>query len=334
MSAVSACGEDGEPFVPPPPAEIGSARVTWRIESTAGAPIACSELGIETTMVLFGGKQVIVPCGQPEEAVFENLLPDRYSVIVQLRRVGSGFFDEQVANVVVVADQQATAEFVFEYDRTSGTGGGLSLAWTIDGEDPVDACSAVGGARVRVTSRPGSREDFRAEVPCTDGSVVVEDLPAGTYGVLFQLLDADDAIVATASLVSVEVFSGEISVPLPVSFTTGVVQRATFFAAWTVNSTTAAAGCVAADAETMIIKAFPDNVIVPTLTATVACTAGQVTVSDVVPGPRRHRITFQLFRGLTSTPPLPVIVTSTTVRDVYFARGETSSVSVNLRSLQ
>jgi hypothetical protein len=285
-------------------------------------------------MVLFGGKQAIVPCGQPEEAVFENLLPDRYSVIVQLRRVGSGFFDEQVANVVVVANEQATADFVFEYDRTMGTGGALSLAWTIDGDDPSVACASIGGARVRVTSRPGSREDFRAEVDCEDGEVLVEDLPAGTYGVLFQLLGANDSIITTASIVSVEVFSGDVSVPTAVTLTTGTVARSTFFASWTVNSTVAASGCVSVDADTLIIKAFPDSITVPTLTATVACTAGQVRVPNVTPGPRRHRVTFQLYRGLTSMPPLPVLVTSTTVRDIYFARGETASVSVDLRSLQ
>jgi hypothetical protein len=113
-------------------------------------------------------------------------------------------------------------------------------------------------------------------------------------------------------------------------FTSGPVERSELFAEWTVNGTTAAAGCAELEADTVFVRAFPDQENVATVTATSACDAGSVRITGVPPGVRRHRVAVILYSGFMSVPPIPQQVTSTTVRDIVFLRGETSTVSVDL----
>lgn len=328
VGALAACGSDGPKFVPPPPAAIGSARVVWRIETPSGAPATCTEVGLESAEVLLGGAPKTVTCGEPEEATFDNLTEGRYAAIVRLKKLGTAVFAEQATNVQVVGGKTTTATVTFSYDPMMGTTGSLLLGWTIDGEDPLTACARVNGATVHVSELSGSRAPFSADVDCRDGEVQLDDLPAGRYGALLLLRDQSGLTINTATVLDVDVVSRETSVPAPAQFRTGTPVLAKLLTEWTVNGVDAATGCAAAGTDIVLVKAIPQpNGMVAAVTATVACSAGRFLAEDVQPGTRPHRVVFQLYENFAT---FPHVVTSTTVENVRFTRGQTSTVSVDL----
>lgn len=327
----SACGEDGTQHVPPPPAAVGSVRVTWSIATTSGEAISCGALGAERAQVLLGGKEVFVPCGEAEEAIFDNLTPGRYPVIVRLLRLGTAVLLEEATNTVVAGDApRAEVAVRFTFDPNLGTSGDLVVRWRLDDAPASSACAAAGGETVLVEDLPGSRAELSATAPCTAGQVTFTGIPAGDYGILLILRDAAGATLFTASIPMVQVPSGDVARPQEVPFLTGGIERARLHAEWTVNGTVAAAGCDAAGADAVFLRAYPDRETVATVTATAACADGRITLADVPPGPRRHRVFFQLYSGYFTDPPLPRLLTSTSALDVLFLRGQTSSVSVDL----
>ena len=73
---------------------------------------------------------------------------------------------------------------------------------------------------------------------------------------------------------------------------------------------------------------------VATYSASAACSLGEIRAGGIAPGPLPHRIVFQLYQDFFTTPPIPMLLTSTTVQPYFFYRGETTTVSVNLDTMQ
>lgn len=316
---------------PPPTVLTGSARVTWKIlRSGTSEEIECGNVRVESAAVSVGAQAVGVNCGDEQALVFEGLIAGRFPVIVQLRTLGGRVTYERRDNVIVVAGGQVDIEVIFEIDPDAATKGSVVVEWQIDREEAATGCPRIGGNTVRVTDLPGSIATVLATAPCADGTLTLPDLRPGLYGFFLELFDADNTKIAVTSISLVEVEPGETATPDVASFITELGERARLFAQWTIDSTVAAAGCASANADAIILRGFPGNENVATITATAACSAGSLTVEDVAPGLRRHRIVLQLYRDYFTLPPLPVLLTSTIVRDVIFDAGATSTVSVDL----
>jgi hypothetical protein len=327
LVAGAACGGDQPMNNPPPPPVVGSARVTWKIQTPAGDAVDCADLGIEDALVSMAGREAVVPCGQEQVAVFDNLIAQRYPVVVKLRILGgSGVRLEAASNVVVEGGKQADVDVTLTYDPIVGDRGRLLIRWRIDNEPAATGCTRAGGATVVVQELPGSRSELDNQAPCTDGQLQFDDIPAGSYGVLVTLRDASGATITSNAISSVDVRPGDVTMPPELSLFTDAADRSRMFARWTINGTDPATGCGMVNADDVILRAFPESEFVATFTATVACTAGQVNVEDIPPGIREHRVSFQLVGDLTG------VLTSTTVYDVLFLRGQTATVAVDLRT--
>jgi hypothetical protein len=331
--AALSCG--GDTIVePPPPTTVGSARISWRLVSNQGMPVSCNEIRIESAAVSIGRETEIVACGEEMSVVFADLLQQRYPVIVELRTLGSAVAYQTSGNVVVEGGKEATLELTFEIDLLNALSGSAEISWRIDDTPAAQGCSPVDGQTVRITELDGSIADVDVTAACAAGMHTIEMMQPGLYGLRLELIDSTGSRITLSSISSLEVKPGEVTQPTQVEFATMAVERATVYASWTVNgASTATAACAAVDADTVVVKAFPGNEMIATLTASAACDRGFIRAEDVLPGSGPHRVVFQLYTGLASVPPIPAILTSTTVYDVILRAGETSSVSANLRTM-
>lgn len=330
---VAGCSDDGPTMEPPPTVLSGSARIVWTIRRISnGEAIRCQDINIESAAVSVGGEPAIVPCGEEQAVLFENLLAQRFPVIVELRTLNGRLAYQRRDNVIVEGGKQVELEIVFEIDPVDTTKGSTAIVWAIDDEPASVGCERVGGATVRVTDLPGSIEPVVATAPCADGTVTIDGMRPGQYGFFLELFDAANGRIAVTSIGFVQVTAGEIATPDEVAFITQFSERARLFASWTVNSSVATAGCLDAGADAVIVRAFPEQELIATVTASSACSAGSLRVVEVPASTRPHRVIFQLYSGYFAMPPLPILLTSTIVRNVLFLRGETSSVAADLRS--
>jgi hypothetical protein len=335
---VHGCGGKGGSGVKPDAGDAlltGSVKVTWSIVSPRGDAVSCSDLGIVKASAQVGGTPIFVDCGQEQVARFDQLMPDNYPVIVQLFKIEDTYFTEMLGNVRVNAGEEATASFTFTIDPQMGMTGGLTIRWRINDEPAATGCAHVNGATVRVQALPGSKGDFESSGPCTDGKISVDGLQAGDYGVLLALADAQGTVIANSQIPRVTVASAMTAMPNEVAFVTRMLEQAKIHALWTVNGMSAATSSVCMQAGTgVVVKAFPlDNTGVVTYTASTACTNGQVQSDRVPPGTKPHRVVFELYQDLFSTPPIPILLTSTEAKPFFFIRGMTTTVSVDLKTM-
>jgi hypothetical protein len=331
---------DAGPIATDGGSQTGSAKVTWNIVSPKGDAVSCAQVNIASFRVTLIGQPMVVPCGQTQEAEFTNLLPDRYAVTVELLTADMAAVDDQITNVVVTAGQEIATNLTFTRDPLLGQEGGLQIRWRIDSDPASTGCARIGGTAVTVQDMPGSIASFEVSQPCSVGTASVAMLQAGDYGVLLTLSDATGMRLATASIGRVTVMPGMTAMPAEVPFLTGTVQTARIHATWNVNTaSSAAAGCQHAGADGIVIAAFPLGQEVATFSTSVACDLGQLRLGSIPPGPMPQRILFQLYQDFFTTPPIPMLLTSTTVmsdqtgQPFFFVRGETTTVSVDLKTM-
>lgn len=332
LLAAGACG--GDTIVePPPPTLIGSARVSWAMVSTAGAPLTCSDIRIDNAAISVGGETKVVNCGDAMSVAFDGLLASRYPVIIELRTLGTGVAYETRGNVVVEGGKEATLELTFTIDLNNALNGAALISWRIDDTPAAQGCAGVDGQTVRITDLDGSIAEVDVSAPCTDGQVMISMMRPGAYGLRLELIDSTGSRVTVSSIETLNVKAGETTTPLQVELITMPLTRAKLYASWTVNGTAAVAGCAAVNADAVVVKAFPEDETVPSVTATSACDRGFILADRVPPGGRPHRVVFQLYTGFSTVPPIPAVLTSTIVYGIIFRAGETSSVSADLRSM-
>lgn len=330
----ASCGGDGTMMVDPPDTTVGSARVSWSLMSTTGTPVSCADLRIDNAAISIGRETKLVGCGEEMSVVFENLLAQRYPVIIELRTLGSGVAFQTRGNVVVAGGAETPIALTFEIDLMNAFNGSAVIGWRIDDNNAAQGCSNVDGESVRITDLEGSIAEVDVTAPCTEGQVTIAMLKPGFYGLRLELIDSTGTRVAVSSIQSMEVKAGEVARPNQVEFVTMLSERARLFASWTLNGVASStAACAALDADAVIVKAFPETELIASVTATAACSAGFISADRVPPGVRPHRVVFQLYTGFSTNPPIPAVLTSTIVRDIVFRAGETSSVAADLRTM-
>lgn len=327
----AACGDD--PVVePPPPSTMGSALITWEIRSTSGEPLNCTDIDIDRADVSIGGEKVPIQCGETMSQLFDGLLQGRFPVIVELITLGSSTAFTATGNVVVEGGKQATLHLVFEINLSNVSTGSALVRWRIDEEPASFGCGLVDGVTVKITELAGSISEVDATSPCSNGNITLTNLRPGGYGLLLELIDSTGSRITVNSVNMLDINAGETAMPAEVVLITQTRPRAALLAQWTVNSSVATTGCEAVNADTVVVKAFPDDEVVPTLTATAACEAGSVFYDGIIAGMRFHRVVYQLYSGVNMEPPIPQLLTSTTVREIAFREGQTSTVTVDLRT--
>lgn len=326
----SACGGKATKPAPEPPAAIGSARITWRILSSSGDPQTCAELGVDSAVVSLGGKGVTVMCGQEQVALFDNLVAQRYPVIVQLLKLRTSVFREMRGNVEVQGGKEATLDVVFRSDPMTHTGS-LSLRWTVNSQPAAIGCEAVGGAIVFIQDTGESIDHLNREVPCTAGETTFDGLRPGTYGVILSLKDADGTRIAANAVDRITVRDGQVTALPEISLAGATLPTARLLARWTVSGTTAARGCAAISADAVVITATPVDSSIAALTASVACTLGQVRIDPAPAASHPYRVALELYRDFFTPPPhFPTRLAFEIVPLVAFVRGQTATVSADL----
>lgn len=333
-AVTGSCGGDDPPTEVPPDTTVGSARVTWSLISTTGDPVSCTDLRIDNAAISIGRETKLVACGEEMSVVFDNLLQQRYPVIIELRTLGSGVAYQTSGNVVVAGGVETPVALTFEIDLMNAFNGSALITWRIDDNNAAQGCSNVDGETVRITDLEGSIAEVDVSAACSEGQATIAMLKPGLYGLRLELIDSTGMRVAVSSIQSMEVKAGEVARPLQVEFVTMLVERARLFASWTLNgAASSTAACAALDADAVVIKAFPETELIASVTATAACSAGSISAGRVPPGVRPHRVVFQLYTGLSTNPPIPAVITSTIVRGIIFRAGETSSVSADLSTM-
>ncbi len=315
-----------------PPPTIGSARITWELISTSGDPIDCAELALDRADVSIGAEKVPVVCGEDMSLVFDGLLQGRFPVIVELITLGSSTAFTKTGNVLVEGGKESTLHLVFEISLENATTGSAVIRWRINDEPARIGCSLVGGSIVRITEISGSIANVDITSACADGTVTLTMMRPGAYGLLLELIDSTGSRITVNSVNMLDVKAGQTATPDEVELITETRPRAALLARWTVNSSVAAFGCEDVMADTVVVKAFPDDEILPTLTASAACNVGEIFAGNIIVGMRFHRVVYQLYSGVSTEPPIPVLLTSTTVREIAFREGQTSTVTANLRT--
>lgn len=326
-----ACGGGKAPAPPLPPSVVGSARVTWSLISTTGTPLSCQQARVIKAKVSVGGGFVEVACGADQSATFDGLTAGAYPITVELLVQDGSIAQEMFASVTVVAGEVTPIALTFTIQLAPSAAATLQLAWTIDGSPPTTGCDQVGATTVHAETLTGSIGTFSATVSCTAGVLTEANLQPGIYGIVLTLLDASNQTLATGVVSAVTAVAGRSVAPDPVDFGTVKLPPAAFLGRWTVRgSTSAVSGCRRSTADGVVIKAFPVGQSVPTFTTSVACGLGQLRIASVAPGPRPQLVVFQLYQDFFTVPPVPILLTSTTVQPVFFVRGKTATVSVDL----
>jgi hypothetical protein len=317
----AACGDDEPGPSPDSGGLVGSLEVKWRIQGMDGSPRTCSEVGVDQMEVSIGAQPRLVACAD-QMTVFEDLLPDRYPVVLKARS-GEAVRASQMSNAVVSAGMRASTEIVFDLESLESSAGSIRVRWLIDGRDAGTQCGLVGGARVEVRTLIGSTGSFTDEAPCAAREIVREMVRVGVYELALRLLDANGAVIASSVIAPFAVEENRLTDLPAVSFSTMGVPKTRIVGLWTVNSSAAADACGLVDGSDVIMTAVPRPPGQVTSSTTSTCTRGRAVIEEGI-GEAIYTVRFQLQFGAAS-------VTSTSAR-VEVARGRTSTVVVDFRT--
>ncbi len=333
LLSITACGGDSFTEVISPPAVTSQILVSWSVQRIDGTPLSCSEAQIETVQVSVGGEPRRVPCdGFTEpQSVFTGLPAGRYPIVIRLLGIGDAVLREHFANVDL-GDMPVSYQHDFIIDQSGLNRGDLDIRWVLAGEPADSQCAVFGADRVVIESQPGSIAVVQADLPCDVGRFESVDILRGDYGLLFRLLDADRIPLPNGAVQrdfrvspgqrTQDLFSFPLIRPAPSSLRID----------WTINDDVPADVCASVGGQSLDFELFQQQALneqISIRTATAACDAGTLLERGINtsedPSQLRFRVSVSL-RGFAG-----LVLTSTTVANVEFTRGETSTVTFDLR---
>jgi hypothetical protein len=321
----SCTGNDEPP--PPPPPSVGSAVVNWVLQDELGGVITCESLSLSNFSLSLGATTVDVACGDEQSVRFEMLTPGTYGVTLRLEVAGRGELISQLANVEVVADQEATLDMIVEIDTGVIDNGSIKFTWTIAG-GPADAnCGAVGAETVHFETQESSIAQFAFDEDCTAGEAIIDRLMTGIYLVRAEMRDASGTIVGLPFQGQIRVLERE-RADVSIGFAPTQDDPASFYGTWTITSTAGPQTCEEAGADfvRVSLRTQPMTMIgVEIASATVACTAGEVTMENLFGGTNRVRASFVLISDFLG----PLDTTTSTA--FFLVAGQTSSVAATFQ---
>lgn len=322
----SGCGGEEPPDFGPP-TEFGSATVRWTLFNAAGEAITCAQLGAVDTYVAVGGQPRIVTCGEEPMVTFDNLLPQRYPVVIRLRGIAESTLamGEAFDNIVVEGGKTTELVHEFRFDENTGNTGAVRVAWRVNGKPADMGCAEVGATVVRGETTDASVAQFAFSAACEDGELVQSSLRPGNYEVVV-LLEDDDGNNLSARSAQFRVLR-QATVDAFVDFTSTNRPTSTMHVEWTISSSVAADACREDWSIRMLVQ--EDRMTpIQTASATAACDAGAYTF-ETLPSPpnptaNKYKITVTLVEVLRGD------IADELVDDLQLFPSETTTVSVDL----
>ncbi len=329
--AAAGCGDTPQQDVPPP-SRVGDITVRFELTDGANEPVTCEERSLVRFRVVLAGEEANLECGQAQETRFENRLPGRYPVVIQLFGPGGAISREHLGNVVLEPGLDAEYEHVFVLDGGTFATGTLDVRWFIDGVNPAEGCLTARAEQVRLTVRDGPQDPLTRVLPCLDRLVVLEDIRQGTYDLFLELLDESGERIGFPATVSrLRVDPGR-SEPVLVDFVTFLPEplEGSMLALWTVSGSVAEDGCARLRGGLVEVAIRADEPMSPIIgTATVACARGGLGFDRLPPGRgssgRGLIATFLLLERV----PVTRTVDTQVLRDIVLEPNRTSTITVD-----
>jgi hypothetical protein len=303
--------------------------VRWALRDPAGAPLSCAALGIEEAFVAVGGVPKLVPCGDAEEARFDNLVPGRFPVVIQLRALRITLA-EHVTNVVVGSGAPTEHLHTFDLDPDAAQQGNLRFEWTLQGMPAASACELLGARSVRVRSLEGSIRPIDAMAPCADGLLVLERAQRGRYSLLVSLLDGAQATLESLSAVGVQVDRQE-TTRVRLDFL-AATEPARLEARWTVTGSAAVDACAPAggvDVELELLRQGSPNGPIARTSTRGPCREGLLALDPVTVAPGGGE-TYRTWAVLRLFDFNQVELASTLIEPVRLAPSRTTTIAGDL----
>lgn len=333
LAAGLGCGDSGEPFVPPPPAELGSLVVRWAFVDGAGDEVDCADLRITAVRVEVGQGPVDVACGDGTEARFTELLPGRFPVVLTpLALDGARRLDlEHVGNVVVTAGAPVEYTHAFELASTSFGEGRIEVRWFIDGQAPDRGCPLNGATDVRLELTQGPGADRLLDAACLDGRVALEDVRQGNYRLQLDLLDDQGLRIGFPAVEQSLLVTQNETTDVPLNVVTSLPGRGELLATWTVEGVAPPDGCSGLpEANEVEVAVRTDDGMATTVgTATAACAADGVFIDELPVGRTDGGAGLRVSFLLLDTTFGRTILDSQVVRDVVLQPSRTGTVSAD-----
>lgn len=318
-------GEDGPPDLGPA-AQRGGLTVRWSLFNASGEPMTCASIGAVDAYVAVGGQPRIVPCGDEQVVTFEDLLPQRYPVVIRLRGLAETTLPqgERFDNVTVVGDQTVDYTHEFHFDAGADNQGAVRFSWQVDSQPAATGCGSVGATTVHGETSGGSVASFTFDAPCADGEFVQSNLRPGNYEILLYLRDAAGTTLSARSG-AFRIIRGSVA-EASVAFNADSRPKASMLVNWTLTSSDTPP-CREDWSIELVIQQDLMNPIT-TASATAACDAGTYRFDDLTspanPIADRYKVTVSLIETLRGE------IARAFADDLPLLPAQTTTVSVQL----
>ena len=195
-ASLGGCSDDPV-RTPPPPAQSGGLRVTWKLVGPDRSELSCAAVGFSGFAVRTGGEPTRIPCGEAQFLEQTGLTPGRYPVVISPEVFQGTIAEAYTYRTNVQVEDQKITEHIAEIlvDPSSLNVGIISLRWRIDGRMPALACGTLGAETFRLRADDTSIEPFERNFPCGLGTDNLTMQKKGTYSLIGTLRDADGRVV-------------------------------------------------------------------------------------------------------------------------------------------
>lgn len=324
--SLGGCGDDPV-RTPPPPAESGGLRVTWKVVGPDGTELACAAVGFSGFSVRTGGEPTRIPCGEAQFLERTGLVPGRYPLVISPEVFQGTIAEAYTYRANVQVEDQKITEHTAEIlvDPSSLNIGTISLRWRIDGRMPSFGCDALGAETFRIRADDTSIEPFELNLPCEQGTNNLTMRRKGTYSLIGSLRDADGRVVRNQVRSAViTVLEGQTTMA-DFNFTENATVTGSLEARWTVTGSAAAEGCPGLNGERVELTVLTGELANLTAIATtsIACDRG-VARLDRLPVGEDYRVRLDLFNGFDA------IVADAFVTPIEIRDTRTTTVAVDL----
>ncbi len=200
----------------------GTVAVAWTVNGQE--PYAmCGQVNSNQVRVTIAGySPVLNPCGLANFNI-DSITAGDHSITAELLSPSSVVLATITQNVYVAADESTPLTLNFTAPLIIGS---FHPTWTINSQPSGTGCQNATSVRISLGNL------FSRIEPCSNGQLTITTIPAGTYLMVADLLDASNTILShLAQNVTIQISQ---TTPLALNFTTGAIAGSATIN-WTVN---------------------------------------------------------------------------------------------------